>query len=54
MSINTDRGTQEELWISERTFYMWRKEFIELIAERLRLEKYLTKLVNSFGKYSGI
>ena len=34
----TDRGIQEELGISERTFRRWRREFIELIAERLGWE----------------
>lgn len=34
----TDRGTQEELGISERTFYRWRREFIALIADRLGWE----------------
>jgi RinA family phage transcriptional activator len=34
----TDRGIQEKLGISKRTFYRWRKEFVLLIADRLGWE----------------
>lgn len=34
----TDQGIMNELHLSERTFRRWRREFIELIAERLGWE----------------
>lgn len=34
----TPAGIQQELNVSQATFYRWRREFIELIAERLGWE----------------